>query len=92
MQFREIRTLFTEVVMETQVKDQGLEAERIYEALHAGCEVELRQIAQLLASKPDHQLFGKTEFELRDIVLNIGAKALETALEERKKGGTKDPA
>jgi hypothetical protein len=42
----------------------------------------------LLMSKPDAELFGKTEFELRDRVHAIGAQALETALQERKKGGT----
>jgi len=28
---------------------------------------------------------------LRDLVHKIGAKAIETALDQRKKGGTKDP-
>ena len=45
-----------------------------------------------LASKPDDKLLGKTEFEVRDRVHTIGAKAIETALNERKKGGTKGPA
>jgi hypothetical protein len=45
-----------------------------------------------MASKPDRQLLGKTEFEVRDLVHKIGAKAIETALDERKKGGTKAPA
>ena len=53
---------------------------------------EADRIAEMLASKPDHQLLGKTEFEVRDRVHKIGAKALETALNERKKGATKDPA
>ena len=35
---------------------------------------------------------GQTEFEVRDRVHKIGAKAFETALDERKKGGTKGPA
>ena len=53
---------------------------------------DLRGLAELLASKPDHQLLGPTEFEVRDRVHTIGAKAIETALDERKKGGTKGPA
>ena len=52
---------------------------------------EIRSIAELLASKPDRQLLGQTEFEVRDLVHKIGAKAIETALDERKKGGTKGP-
>ena len=51
-----------------------------------------RRLAELLASKPDRQLLGQTEFEVRDRVHKIGAKALETALDERKKGGIKGPA
>jgi WD40 repeat protein len=49
-------------------------------------------VARLLASKPDPQLLGRTEFEVRDQVHAIGAKAIETALAERKKGGTKGRA
>jgi len=48
---------------------------------------EVQDIAELLASKPDHQILGKTEFEVRDRVHKIGAKAIETALNERKKRG-----
>ena len=51
----------------------------------------MRQLTQLLASKPDNKLLGKTEFEVRDAVRRIGAKAIETALNERKKGGIKGP-
>ena len=43
-------------------------------------------LAELLASKEDSQILGPTEFEVRDRVHRIGAKALETAspaLEER---------
>jgi hypothetical protein len=50
---------------------------------------EVVAIAEHLASKPDNKLLGKTEFEVRDRVHKIGAKAVETALNERKKGGTK---
>jgi hypothetical protein len=72
--------------------EQAAEAERLYQLLRPAVEAELRQLTQLLASKPDHQLLGKTDFEVRDRVHKIGAKALETALNERKKGGTRGPA
>ena len=52
------------------------------------CAAEVRQIAELLAGKPYAELLGKTEFEVRDLVHKIGAMAVQTALEERKKGGT----
>jgi hypothetical protein len=72
--------------------EQAAEAERLLVLLRPAVEDELRQLAQLLASKPDHKLLGKTEFEVRDRVHKIGAKAIEAALNERKKGGTKGPA
>ena len=71
--------------------EQAAEAERLYQALRAASDAELRQIAHLLASKPDDQLLGHTEFEVRDLVHKIGATALETALQERKGGATGAP-
>ena len=50
------------------------------------------RFGELIPSRPDHQLLGKTEFDLRDLVYLIGAEFLATALTERKKGGTEDPA
>ena len=67
-------------------------SDRIYQSLRQAAESDLRTLADLLASKPDHQLLGQTEFEVREQVHKLGAKALETALDERKKGGTKVPA
>jgi hypothetical protein len=72
--------------------DQVELSDRIFETLRRSAEADLRLLADLLASKPDRQLLGQTEFEVRDLVRRIGAKAFETALDERKKGGTKAPA
>ena len=69
--------------------EQQAEADRIQELLMENVAQEVRVIAELLASKPDNKLLGQTEFEVRDHVHRIGAKAIETALNERKKGGTK---
>lgn len=71
--------------------EQAELAERIYQTLKQATDSDLRGLAELLASKPDRQLLGQTEFEVRDRVHNIGAKAFETALDERKKGATKAP-
>lgn len=62
-------------------------AEELYESVRVAADKDLRAIAELLASKPDDKLFGETEFQLRDIVHRVGAKALEAAAEQRKKGG-----
>jgi hypothetical protein len=72
--------------------DQTELSDRIYQSLCQAAEADLRLLADLLASKPDRQLLGQTEFEVRDLVHRIGAKAFETALDERKKGATKAPA
>jgi hypothetical protein len=49
-------------------------------------------MARLLVSKRDDQLFGETEFQIRDLVHKIGARAIETAVNERKKRATKGRA
>ena len=67
--------------------DQARRAEELYESLRAASDSDLKAIAELLATKPDHQLFGVTEFELRDLVHRFGAKALQAAAGQRKKGG-----
>ena len=72
--------------------EQRDEADRIERLLLAAVGDEVRGIAELLASKPDRQLLGETEFEVRNRVHKIGAKAFETALDERKKGATKGRA
>ena len=71
---------------------QRTEAERLYEALRAATDADLRALAELLASKADGEVFGRTEFEVRDRVHRIGAKAVELTLAGRKKGATKAPA
>ena len=72
--------------------EQLADAERIYQALRQAAEDEHWRLAQLLASKPDAQLLGATEFEIRERAHALAAHALETAVNRRKKGGTKDRA
>lgn len=69
--------------------EQLNEAERsLFERLGPLFEQERLRVAQLLAGKADGELFGATEYELRDRVHELGARALEEAADERvKKGG-----
>jgi hypothetical protein len=53
---------------------------------------EAHRFGQLIASRPDHQLLGATEFDLRKLLHDVGAAFLEAALNERKKGATEVPA
>lgn len=71
---------------------QQAEAQRLFEALQGPFLDEARRLAELLASKADPQLLGKTEFEVRDALHRLGATTLQTALQGRKKGGIKGPA
>ena len=68
---------------------QEREAQRIGKILQENLAGDILQLARLLVSKKDSEIFGKTEFEVRDRVHRIGAEALSTALAERKKRGTR---
>jgi hypothetical protein len=72
--------------------EQEAEAQRLAQIIGKKAQEEALRMARLLASKPDAQLLGKTEFEIRDRVHALGAFALEVALQERKKGATKGRA
>lgn len=67
--------------------EQEALAQRIYVKLQAKMDEELLAMARLMASKPDHELFGRGEFELRDKLNEVGAKVLETSANERAKKG-----
>jgi len=75
----------------TLTPEQRDEAGRIEQRLLAVIGEEIRGIAELLASKPDRQILGEAEFRVRDRVHRIGAKAIETALDERKRGAIRAP-
>lgn len=72
----------------TLTPEQEADAQQLEQQLLAAYAGEIKQLARLLASKANHQLLGETEFQVRDLVHRLGATALATALEERKKGGT----
>lgn len=67
--------------------EQEMEAQRIADIVAAGARSEALKIGRLLASRRGAALFGETEFRVRDAVHRIGIRALETALDERKKRG-----
>jgi hypothetical protein len=72
--------------------EQEQEAQRVSKIFQEKLAGDLLQLARLLVSKKDSEIFGATEFEVRDRIHELGAKAVETVLEERKKGGTKGRA
>lgn len=74
-------------------EDEADAARAIFAQLQVAAREELARLACLLAAKPTHQLFGPTEFEVRDRVHRVGAHALAIAANQRrKKGGTQAAA
>jgi hypothetical protein len=72
--------------------EQEAEAQRLADIIAEKTKEEALRMARLLVSKPDHELLGATEFEIRERVHKIGACAIETAVNQRKKGGTQGRA
>jgi len=75
----------TEVVL---TPEQEAEAQRWADLIAAKAQEESLALARLLVAKKPEELLGQTEFEVRERVHRLGAYALQTALNERKKGGT----
>lgn len=67
------------------------QAQELLARLRPQADEELLALARLLVSKEDRELFGETEFEVRDIVHRLGAKAYTVHLAE-KKTATRAPA
>lgn len=72
--------------------EQAERAEPIFQSPRQATEADLRGLAELLACKEDGQLLGPTEFEVRDRVHKIGAKAIEAAVDRREERGIKGRA
>lgn len=72
--------------------EQEAHAQEMARTLHKALEGDLLQMTRLLASKPDDQVLGQTEFQIRDLVHQIGAKTIEAELDARQKKVTKDRA
>lgn len=71
--------------------EQEAQVEELTTLISEAIAADVRRIARLLVSKDTRHTFGATEFELRDIVHRVGAKALEASLAQ-KKTATTDPA
>jgi len=68
--------------------EQQLEAQRYAAVFLQLAQHEAQRFGELMATRPDRQLLGRTEFDLRRLVHRLGAAALQAALDERKKGAT----
>jgi hypothetical protein len=66
--------------------EQEAEAKILEERIRQAAGEEFMQLARLLVSKKTHEIFGQTEFQVRDILLRVGAKVYEEYLREKKNG------
>jgi hypothetical protein len=69
--------------------EQEMEAQRIAKVVMELTQDEALRLGRMLAGKKNSELFGQTEFDVRDAVHRIGAAVFGSALQERKKRGTK---
>jgi hypothetical protein len=72
--------------------EQEAHAQELAKTVLKALEADILQMTRLSASKPDHQVLGQTEFQVRDIVHQIGAKAIQAELDARQKKVTKGRA
>jgi hypothetical protein len=67
---------------------QEADAQALRQRLHEIVDEDLLQVARLLVSKGERDIFGETEFQLRDLLLQAGAKALQEHLRQKKTATT----
>jgi hypothetical protein len=68
--------------------DRDALARELAQLLHDHSEDTFRQIAQLLTQADDPQLFGDLEFKIRDLLLQLGARAYQLRLGQKKTATT----
>jgi len=68
-------------------REELQEAERLFEETKEAAGEEMWRMCCMIAGKQDHELFGENEFEMRDILMRLGARALEKAANSRRKKG-----
>ena len=64
--------------------EQEAQAHELVQTLQQAVAKEFLDIARLFVGKPTHQLFGQAEFQLRDLVHRLAAKALDAYLAQKK--------
>lgn len=64
--------------------EQEAEARRLAEVIAEATQEDFLRIARLLVTRKEADLFGQTEFTIRDIMLRAGAKAYQAHLGQKK--------
>jgi hypothetical protein len=71
-------------VVELTAEQEEL-AQRVYQRLKGRMDEELLGMVRMMMSKPNHEIFGAGEFELREKLNAVGATILEESANERAK-------
>jgi hypothetical protein len=73
---------------ESLTPEQRATAEALHKDMMEAVGGDLAALSQLLSTKTDATIFGDTEFQVRDLVHAIGAKAIQAAIAAQKKRAT----
>jgi hypothetical protein len=65
-------------------EEQECEAKLLEARIRLAVDHEIADLARLLVSKSERELFGETEFQARDLVLRVAAKAFQEHLRQKK--------
>lgn len=69
---------------QTLSAEKETEAKELVGRLREVADEELLLVARLLVSKPESEVFGETEVQIRDLLLRLGGKVVEKHLSEKK--------
>jgi F420-0:gamma-glutamyl ligase len=72
------------MTLSTLTVEQEAEAQRLSQRIQEESHEDILALARLLVSKPEAEIFGATEFQARDVVHRVAAKAFEVHLREKK--------
>jgi hypothetical protein len=64
--------------------EQEAQAQQLAQAIRQAADEELLAIARALVTTDESTLFGDTEFQIRELVHRLGAKAYQTFLAQKK--------
>jgi len=78
-------------MQEKLTPEQEAQAQELAALVSEAIAADVLQVARLLVSKKTKDTFGQAEFQLRDLLHQIGARALEVSLAQ-KKTATSAPA
>jgi hypothetical protein len=78
--------------MDDMTTEELAEVQRVHDVVLNAMDKDIWQVARYLVTRRDDQLFGETEFALREKALRMGAQALQATVDDRKKRATKAAA